>query len=160
MNFINNNSSYDDNTSINSVSPSKLDNKYESIIYDADKMIGHGSFGTVFRATIASTNEVVAIKKIFQNKRFKNRELQIMRKIVKQSHPSIILLRHYFVSNGSKPDDIYINLVLDFFPETISSLLKSYYKTKTLMPSEIVITYMFQLSRALAHIHGMGICHR
>ena len=44
-----------------------------------EKVVGNGSFGTVFEAKILETGEIVAIKKVLQDKRFKNRELQIMR---------------------------------------------------------------------------------
>jgi len=69
-------------------------------------MIGHGSFGVVFQAKVVETNEIVAIKKVLQDRRFKNRELQIMRQLAKQSHPNIVILKHFFVSKGSKPDDV------------------------------------------------------
>ena len=42
--------------------------------YNAEKIIGNGSFGVVFKATIAETGETVAIKKVFQDKRYKNRD--------------------------------------------------------------------------------------
>ena len=48
---------------------------------DAQRMIGHGSFGAVFLAKVVETGEVVAIKKVLQDRRFKNRELQIMRQV-------------------------------------------------------------------------------
>ena len=41
--------------------------------FSADKIIGNGSFGIVFEATIAETGETVAIKKVLQDKRFKVR---------------------------------------------------------------------------------------
>ena len=44
--------------------------------YNADKVIGNGSFGIVYQATIAETGETVAIKKVFQDHRYKNRELR------------------------------------------------------------------------------------
>lgn len=87
-------------------------------------MIGHGSFGAVFLAKVVETDEMVAIKKVLQDKRFKNRELQIMRQLVKQPHPYIVALKHHFVSKGSKSDDVYLNLVLEFIPETIYSISK------------------------------------
>lgn len=68
---------------------------------DAQRMIGHGSFGAVFQASIVETNEIVAIKKVLQDRRFKNRELQIMKHLAKRPHPYIVLLKHYFVSRGS-----------------------------------------------------------
>jgi glycogen synthase kinase 3 beta len=78
----------------------------ETINYDAQRMVGHGSFGAVFQAKVVETNEVVAIKKVLQDRRFKNRELQIMRQLSKQPHPYIVLLKHYFVSKGSKADEV------------------------------------------------------
>ena len=44
------------------------------------------------------TGEVVAIKKVLQDKRFKNRELQIMRQLVKDKHSNIVSLKHCFYS--------------------------------------------------------------
>ena len=55
----------------------------QSFTYNAEKIIGNGSFGVVFKATIAETGETVAIKKVFQDKRYKNRELQILFSIVR-----------------------------------------------------------------------------
>ena len=78
----------------------------ETVNYDAQKLIGHGSFGAVFLAKVVETDEVVAIKKVLQDRRFKNRELQIMRHLIKFPHPYIIGLRHYFISKGSKQDEV------------------------------------------------------
>ncbi len=50
-----------------------------AVSYNAERIIGCGSFGVVFQATVVGSDEVVAIKKVLQDKRFKNRELQIMR---------------------------------------------------------------------------------
>ena len=70
--------------------------------YNAEHIIGNGSFGVVFQAVVVETGEVVAIKKVLQDKRFKNRELQIMRMLVKKEHPNIVCLKHCFYSNGDK----------------------------------------------------------
>lgn len=84
----------------------------QTISYSADKVIGNGSFGVVFQATVEGSGEVVAIKKVLQDKRFKNRELQIMRQIVKHGrHPNIVYLQHCFYSSGEKPEELYLNLV-------------------------------------------------
>merc|ERR1719408_422223 len=48
----------------------------DTVNYDAKKMVGHGSFGAVFLANVVETGEVVAIKKVLQDRRFKNRELK------------------------------------------------------------------------------------
>jgi serine/threonine protein kinase len=70
----------------------------QNISYSAERIIGNGSFGVVFEAKVVETGEVVAIKKVLQDKRFKNRELQIMRQLVKDPHPNIVALRHCFYS--------------------------------------------------------------
>jgi glycogen synthase kinase 3 beta len=80
--------------------------KTETINYDAQRMVGHGSFGAVFQAKVVETDEVVAIKKVLQDRRFKNRELQIMRQLSKFPHPFVVTLKHYFVSKGSKADEV------------------------------------------------------
>jgi hypothetical protein len=42
-------------------------------VTDTDtKIIGNGSFGVVYQAKLIETNEIVAIKKVLQDKRFKN----------------------------------------------------------------------------------------
>ena len=132
----------------------------EVVTYDAQRMIGHGSFGAVFLAKVGKTDETVAIKKVLQDRRFKNRELQIMRQLAKQKHPHIVQLKHHFISKGSKTDDVYLNLVLEYVPETVYSVAKHHARSKEPVPLLATKMYMYQLARALAHIHGMGICHR
>ena len=70
----------------------------QNISYAAERIIGNGSFGVVFEAKVVETGDVVAIKKVLQDKRFKNRELQIMRQLVKDPHPNIVALKHCFYS--------------------------------------------------------------
>ena len=41
--------------------------------YNAERVIGNGSFGVVYQARVSETGEVVAIKKVYQDKRYKNR---------------------------------------------------------------------------------------
>lgn len=48
------------------------------------------------------SGEIVAIKKVLQDKRFKNRELQIMRQLVKDGHSNIVALKHCFYSQVSQ----------------------------------------------------------
>jgi hypothetical protein len=39
--------------------------------FSSDRVIGSGSFGVVFQAILKDTNEVVAIKKVLQDRKFK-----------------------------------------------------------------------------------------
>lgn len=43
----------------------------QEVSYTDTKVIGNGSFGVVFQATLCDTGELVAIKKVLQDKRFK-----------------------------------------------------------------------------------------
>jgi len=63
------------------------------------KIIGNGSFGVVFQAKLVQSGETVAIKKVLQDKRFKNRELDIMRLV---SHPNVVQLSYFFYGKGEK----------------------------------------------------------
>mmetsp|Transcript_36565 Transcript_36565/g.53681 ORF Transcript_36565/g.53681 Transcript_36565/m.53681 type:complete len:481 (-) Transcript_36565:499-1941(-) len=132
----------------------------QTISYSAERIIGNGSFGVVFQAAVVETGEIVAIKKVLQDKRFKNRELQIMRLLVKDPHSNIVALKHCFYSQGEKPDELYLNLVLEYVPETVYSISRQHQKSKIALPLFYVKLYLYQLSRALAHIHALGICHR
>jgi len=132
----------------------------QTISYSAERIIGNGSFGVVFQAAVVETGEVVAIKKVLQDKRFKNRELQIMRQLVEDPHSNIVGLKHCFYSQGEKPDELYLNLVLEYVAETVYSISRQHQKAKIPLPLLYVKLYLYQLSRALSHIHALGICHR
>ena len=136
---------------------SKSDEREKSYTYTATEIIGSGSFGVVYEAIVSETGEVVAIKKVFQDKRYKNRELQILKEL---NHPNVIKLRNYFYTKGDNAGEIYLNCVMDFIPETLSKIIKFFNKSKTVMPSILVKLYAYQMLKSLAYIHSMGICHR
>ncbi|ORY85459.1 glycogen synthase kinase-3 beta [Protomyces lactucae-debilis] len=125
--------------------------------YHSSKIVGSGSFGIVFQTRLVETNEDAAIKRVLQDKRFKNRELQIMRTV---QHPNIVDLKAYFYSNGEKPDEVYLNLVLEYVPETIYRASRHYARARQNMPLLEVKLYIYQLFRSLVYIHSLGICHR
>ncbi|KAL9088276.1 MAG: hypothetical protein Q9159_003188 [Coniocarpon cinnabarinum] len=125
--------------------------------YTQCKIVGNGSFGVVFQTKLSPSGEDAAIKRVLQDKRFKNRELQIMR-IVR--HPNIVELKAFYYSNGDRKDEVYLNLVLEYVPETVYRASRYFNKMKTTMPILEVKLYIYQLFRSLAYIHSQGICHR
>lgn len=131
--------------------------EYRDMAYTQCKIVGNGSFGVVFQTKLSPGGEDAAIKRVLQDKRFKNRELQIMR-IVR--HPNIVELKAYYYSNGERKDEVYLNLVLEFVPETVYRASRYFNKMKTTMPILEVKLYIYQLFRSLAYIHSQGICHR
>ncbi|KAJ5127540.1 hypothetical protein N7448_008319 [Penicillium atrosanguineum] len=134
-----------------------LTGEHKEISYTQCKIVGNGSFGVVFQTKMAPSGEDAAIKRVLQDKRFKNRELQIMR-IVR--HPNIVELKAFYYSNGDRKDEVYLNLVLEYVPETVYRASRYFNKLKTTMPMLEVKLYIYQLFRSLAYIHSQGICHR
>jgi glycogen synthase kinase 3 beta len=125
--------------------------------YTATQIIGSGSFGVVYQATVAETGEVVAIKKVFQDKKYKNRELDIIKEL---DHPNVVKLKNSFYTSGDKPDDTYLNAVMEYVPDTLSRIIRQYAKSKSQMPMLLVKLYSYQMLRALSYIHAIGVCHR
>lgn len=125
--------------------------------FSQDRVVGNGSFGVVFEARVVQTGEHVAIKKVLQDKRFKNRELQIMKTL---DHPNIVSLKHYFYQTEDSPDEVFLNLVMDYVPDTVYKVTRQYTKMRQLPPMLIVKLYVYQMCRSLAYLHGRGICHR
>lgn len=128
----------------------------QTISYMAERVVGQGSFGIVFQAKCLETGEAVAIKKVLQDKRYKNRELQTMRLL---DHPNVVSLKHCFFSTTDK-DELYLNLVLEYVPETAYRVARHYSKANQRMPMIYVKLYTYQIFRALAYIHAIGVCHR
>lgn len=146
--------------SSDSINKSGADNsrtKPGNFTYNADKVVGNGTFGVVYQATVAETGETVAIKKVFQDKRYKNRELQIMKEL---HHPNVVALRHAFYTTGDKPDELYLNVVMEFMPEGLFKVIKHYTRIRQSMPSLLVKLYSYQILRSLGYIHAVGVCHR
>ncbi|KAH6817869.1 shaggy-like protein kinase 32 [Perilla frutescens var. frutescens] len=129
----------------------------QTMSYMAERVVGTGSFGVVYQAKCLETGESVAIKKVLQDKRYKNRELQMMRLL---NHPNVVQLKHYFYSTTDK-NEVYLNLVLEFVHETVYRASRHYSRVNQYMPILYVQLYMYQICRALNYMHKViGVCHR
>ena len=93
---------------------------------------------------------------MLQDKRFKNRELQIMKMM---DHPNVVSLKHCFYSTTEK-EEVYLNLVLEYVPDTVYRISKHYAKMRQHMPTLFVKLYVYQMCRSLHYIHSLGVCHR
>lgn len=131
--------------------------KKKAISYAAERVIGNGSFGVVYQASVIDTGETVAIKKVLQDRRFKNRELEIMSML---DHPCVVQLKHCFYSKGDKQDDVYLNLVMEYISDTIHRTLRNHTKANKLVPLIYTKCYLYQICRAVNYIHSVGVCHR
>ncbi|KAG4937111.1 Shaggy-related protein kinase theta [Glycine soja] len=122
-----------------------------TISYMAERVVGTGSFGVVYQAKCLETGEAVAIKKVLQDKRYKNRELQVMRML---DHTNVLRLKHCFYSTAEK-DDLYLNLVLEYVPETVYRVSKHYIRMHQHMPIINVQLYTYQVN---PQTHQLKVC--
>ena len=65
-----------------------------------------------------------------------------------------------FYSNGDSEDEVYLNVVMEFIPETVYRVMKNFIKAKQSVPPLLVKLYSYQLLRSIGYIHARGICHR
>lgn len=60
-------------------------------------------------------------------------------------HPNVVALKHCFFSTTEK-DELYLNLVLEYVPETVHRVIKHYNKLNQRMPLIYVKLYTYQVS--------------
>lgn len=59
-------------------------------------------------------------------------------------HPNVVSLKHCFFSTTDK-DELYLNLVLEYVPETVYRVVKHYSKANQRMPLIYVKLYTYQV---------------
>lgn len=76
-------------------------------------------------------------------------------------HQNIVEMKHCFYSNGDKSaDELYLNLVLEYVPDTVYRFCCQYTKNGSFVPLIYVKLFTYQLCRSLSYIHSQNICHR
>ena len=93
--------------------------------FSKEKKIATGTFATVYLSTIADSGDVVAVKKQKQNKKYKNRELAILKEM---DHPNVIKMQHAFFTSGDRPEDSILNIAMDFIPMTVYRIIAQFKK--------------------------------
>ena len=87
--------------------------------YIVEGIAGKGTFGVVYFGRDRIQGNKIAIKKVLQDKKYKNRELDIL-KILKNEN--VLQMRdHYFTyENGSE----YLNVVMDYYSNNLYQTIK------------------------------------
>ena len=128
--------------------------------YTALSILGKGTFGVVYRAKEEKSDDFIAIKRVFQDKKYKNRELDILKEL---NHPNIISLKHFFytkVENGQNGPEIYLNCVMDYFPQTLARILSTNFQSRKQLEPFIAKLYAYQMLSSLKYLHSKNIAHR
>ncbi len=124
--------------------------------YKIHKVIGDGSFGTVYKATNIKTGEIVAIKKM--KKKFYSwdecmslRELKSLRKL---SHANIIKLREAIKVNDE------LHFVFEFLDQNLYQLYNQMREKGKSFPESEIRSMVYQVALGLAYMHKHGFFHR
>ncbi|MED6160301.1 Shaggy- protein kinase eta [Stylosanthes scabra] len=111
----------------------------QTISYMAEHVVGNGSFGIVFQAKCLENGEAVAIKKVLQDRRYKCRELELMRLM---DHPNIFRGLAYIHTvpgvchRDLKPQNILVD------PNTHQVKICDFGSAKVLVKGEANISYI------------------
>ncbi|EAY14003.1 CMGC family protein kinase [Trichomonas vaginalis G3] len=124
----------------------------ENLGYQTLCVSGIGTFGAVFKVQ-DDKGEVYAIKKVWLNPRFKNRESQITPLL---AHPNCLHCYKSFITNEGPNRDAYFHLVTDFLPEDLEKLAS----VKSPIDMRFVKIFGYQLFAGLCYLHHFGLCHR
>eukprot|EP01083_Nonionella_stella_P160363 524141_1 len=141
----------------------------KALRYKKPIKLDSGAFATVYRATDSANNdEVVAIKKICigegdnvlylnSTKAEADNELNIMKTL--KEHANITRLIDGFYEE-TVYNDLYLNLVMEFVPNTLRTQSGYYGELGQTIPHDLIKIYAFQLIKALNYMHIMKIAHR
>lgn len=115
------------------------------------KNIGDGTFGTVSKAAIQGSNEIVAVKKM--KKKFYSweeclelREIKVLRKI---THQNLVKLKEVVRANDE------LSLIFEFCDKNLYQLM-----TEVTMTEELIKDYLKQTLQGLVFLHKNGFFHR
>ena len=133
--------------------------KVSDLDFPNNNEIGRGAFGKVLLAVVKTTGEKVAIKKVFQDRRYKNRELPIMLEL---HHPNIVELKSYYKTKAENKseDEFFLNCIMEYVPLTLSSLISQNRKKHTKFDPILLKLFSYQMLKCIGYLHSLSICHR
>jgi glycogen synthase kinase 3 beta len=134
--------------------------KLTDLEFPKNNVLGQGAFGKVRLAIVKKTGEKVAIKKVFQDKRYKNRELPIMQEL---HHPNIVELKSYYCTkaeNSKDNSEFYLNCIMEYMPLTLSDLIIKNRKHHEKFDSKTLKIFSYQMLKCIGYLHSLGIAHR
>lgn len=123
----------------------------EEIAYRYVSIIGKGSFGVVVKI-MDDNNRIFALKRVYQDKKYHNRELNML---LEADHPNVVNLISYFYTDKS-PSGAYLNIITEFADINLEEYL-ALNKDDSI---EKIKSVYNQILRGLVYLHHKNICHR
>ena len=124
--------------------------------YKPINVLGQGAFGTVYSAK-GPNGLLVAVKRVRQDPRFKNRELDILKQV---NNKYCVSLQDSFETAGRTADETYINIVMDYLPISLDRFSSGYRQNRRFPPLFYVKLFAYQMFAGLEYLHSQGITHR
>lgn len=120
--------------------------------YVIEKVLGHGGFGTIYKALHVQLNHQVVIKiPSDQYSDLFSEEIKILAKLSEAPHPNIVRARDAFMEKQTPC------LVMDLIPgESLYKLVNK----RGVLPESEAIECIRQIAEALVEVHRKGIVHR
>ncbi|EPY34787.1 protein kinase [Strigomonas culicis] len=78
-------------------------------------------------------------------------------------HPNIVQLHGFFYTRGERQRaDIYLNVVMEYVPDTLHRCCRNYYRRQLAPPPLLIKVFLYQLIRSIAclHLSSVNVCHR
>ncbi|XP_037028876.1 extracellular signal-regulated kinase 7 [Bradysia coprophila] len=124
--------------------------------FDIKKRLGKGAYGIVWKATDKRTQQIVAVKKIFDAFRNETDAQRTFREIMFltafRNHPNVIQLQS--IHRAFNNMDIYLSF------ECMDSDLHNVIKRGSILKDIHKRYVMYQLLNAMLYIHSGNVCHR
>ncbi|KAF7804477.1 L-type lectin-domain containing receptor kinase VIII.1 [Senna tora] len=113
--------------------------------FNANRIIGHGAFGTVYKGVLPESGDIVAVKRCSHSSQGKNEFLSELSIIGSLRHRNLVRLQGWCHEKGE------ILLVYDLMPN--GSLDKALFEARTPLPWPQRRKILFGVASALAYLH-------
>ena len=111
----------------------------------------------VYKATLMTTQEIVAIKEVEIEEKFKSRELDVLKMMI---HPNIVRLKYFFHPSSSSSTKNILCLIMEYMPMSAHRLISDYRRNHKILPLFYIKLFSYQMLRGLGYLHVQGVVSR
>ncbi|CAF0949074.1 unnamed protein product [Adineta ricciae] len=142
-------------TTSTEASANSLSNSAVELHIGEREKVGQGTFGKVYKAKLLTTQEIIAIKEVELEEKFKSRELEILKSMI---HPNIVRLKYFFHTTSASKQ--ILCLIMEYMPMSAHHLISEYRRNHKIMPLFYIKLFVYQMLRGLGYLHTQGVAHR